>query len=700
MKPILYADTEKDFQNNGVGVLSDAIACHVERELNGVYELDMQYPVNGIHFLQIQQRSIILAAPDPFSKNKAQPFRVYRITKPMKGIVTVYARHVAYDLMGIPVSPFIAKSANEAMQGLKSNAAIDCPFLFWTDKVTEATMTVSFPKSIWKLLGGSAGSVLDTYGGEYEFDRWNIGLHTQLGENRGVSIRYGKNLTSLEQDENCANCYTGVYPYWISTEGALVQLDEKIVHVEGNFGYTRILDLDLSMEWEEAPTQEQLRTRAEKYMKDNDIGVPEISWTIGFLQLSQTEEYKDKALLEQIELGDTVSVIFVKMGIDVSARAVKTRYNVLLDRYESVSLGRVKANIADTIAKQQQALENIPDSKQLLAAAANATNWIVNGKGYMVAVKDEYGNWKEMVSLDTPDLDTAVNVWRWNNGGFGHSKNGYDGPYETAITQDGQIVATFITAGSLTASIIKAGVLKSLDNETFYLDLENGVLKMKATELSIEGRTVDEIAKEKADAAEDNAVGQAIDIAKSAVDSQTQEDVFNKLTNNGKLPGLFMKDGQLYINASYLLSGTLDAALINVKNLIADKVNSIKGESKMEITESELGMAYKNITNLYIYQDFGYEGGEDNQDGVATQAIPLVYLRNLFPNAETGIWEVKDETVLSGWHLLMGAKPDAPLFVLQCYDGASHIEKLDKLLGKSIAWKYNSMLGGYVLTGT
>lgn len=698
MKPILYADTEKDFQTNGVGVLSDAVACYVERELNGVYELDMQYPVNGIHFSAIQQRSIILAAPDPFSKDKAQPFRVYRMTKPMKGIVTVYARHVAYDLMGIPVSPFIANSANEAMQGMKSNAAIDCPFLFWTNKVTEATMTVSFPKSIWKLLGGSAGSVLDTYGGEYEFDRWNIGLHTQLGENRGVSIRYGKSLTSLEQDENCANCYTGVYPYWLSTEGALVQLDEKIVHAEGNFGYTRILDLDLSMEWEEAPTQEQLRDRAERYMKDNDIGVPEVSWTVSFIQLAQTEEYKDKALLEQIELGDTVSVMFAKMGIDVSARAVKTRYNVLLDRYESVSLGRVKANIADTIAKQQQALENIPDSKHLMAAAANATNWIVNGKGYMVAVKDDYGNWKEMVSLDTPDLDTAVNVWRWNNGGFGHSKNGYDGPYETAITQDGQIVATFITAGSLTASIIKAGVLKSLDNETFYLDLENGILKMKATELSIAGKTVDEIAQEKADAAEDNAVGQAVDIAQSAVNSQTQEDIFNKLTNNGALPGLFMKDGQLYINASYLMSGTLDAALITVKNLIADKVNSIKDKSWMEIDESALGMAYNDITNLLIYEFFGNEGDEDFDLAVPLYAIPTIRLQNLFPNEETGVFERTDETTLTGWNLLMGKTQDDPLFLLQCYDGVSHIERLDKLLGKTISWEYIS--GRYVLTGT
>ena len=378
MKPILYPDTEMAFSTNGIGILSDAASCYVETELNGIYELEMQYPVKGIHFHEIGQRSIILAKPDPFSRT--QPFRVYRTTKPMGGLVKVYARHNAYDLMGIPVAPFAAHSAAAALQGLRENAVTTCPFTFSTDKTTQAAMTVSVPTAIWSQLGGIEGSVLDVYGGEYEFDRWNVILHNKRGENRGVSIRYGKNLTSLEQDENCANCYTGVYPYWVSPEGELVQLEEKVVNAEGNFTYEKILPLDFSQEWEEAPTGEQLHARAQRYIRENEIGVPTVSWEVGFVQLEQTEEYKGKAILEQVRLGDTVSVIFPEMGVNTSARAVKTRYNVLLDRYESVTLGSVKANIADTIVDNStkiylESAHRIDDVRKL-----NAELTLQNGK--------------------------------------------------------------------------------------------------------------------------------------------------------------------------------------------------------------------------------------------------------------------------------------------------------------------------------
>lgn len=352
MKPILYTSAETAFKTNGLGALADAVSCFVENEVNGAYELEMRYPVDGRRFADIRERSLILAKPNPYSD--PQPFRVYRITAPMRGTVTVYARHLAYDLMGIPLSPFKALTAQKAMQGLSQNAAVDCPFTFSTDKDTVADMTVSVPKSIWSQLGGSDGSVLDAYGGEYEFDRFHVRLLKRLGEDRGVTIRYGKNLTSLEQDKNCANVYTGAYPYWAGPDGDLVTLPERILYAEGAFDHVRIMPLDLSETFEEKPTEDQLRTRAYTYMRSNNIGVPDISWTIGFVQLEQTEEYRGKAILEEVHLGDTVTVIFPKMRVNASARAVKIRYNVLLDRYESVTLGKVKANIADTIADNSQ----------------------------------------------------------------------------------------------------------------------------------------------------------------------------------------------------------------------------------------------------------------------------------------------------------------------------------------------------------
>lgn len=396
MIPILYDQNETEFRTNGLGMLSDAVSCYVDFEVNGVYELEMRYPVDGRRYGDIQERSLILAKPSPHAE--PQPFRVYRITAPMRGTVTVYARHIAYDLMGIPVAPFQAANAPAAMQGLSDNAAVDCPFTFSTDKETVAAMEVKVPKSIWSQFGGSEGSVLDVYGGEYEFDRFAVRLHKRLGEDRGAAIRYGKNLTTLEQDKNCANVYTGVYPYWTNADGALVTLPERILYAEGNFDHVRIMTLDLSEDFEEAPTEDQLRSRAMSYMKANNIGVPDISWTIGFVNLAQTEEYKDKAILEEIHWGDTVTVILPKMGINVSARAVKARHNVLLDRYESITLGKVKANISDTIADNSQKI--LIESQKRLSADGKINAELAIQDGKIQARVEKIGGTPESFAWD------------------------------------------------------------------------------------------------------------------------------------------------------------------------------------------------------------------------------------------------------------------------------------------------------------
>ena len=464
MKPILYSEQETKFVTNGIGILSDAVDCNVDTQLNGIYELELQYPVTGIHFESISQRAIILAKADPVSE--PQPFRIYRITKPMNGKVKVYARHIAYDLMGVPVAPFTAGSAPEAMQKLKQNAATDCPFSFWTDKAAPATMKAEIPTVAWNLLGGMQGSILDTYGGEYEFDRWDVKLYNHRGTDRGVAIRYGKNLTSLEQDENIANCYTGIYPYWTNAEGKLVQLDEKVVKAEGTFSYTRIKTVDFSEEWIEEPTQEMLRAKAEKYVQDNDIGKPAVSWKIEFVALEQTEEYKGSELLEQILLGDTVTVVLPELSIDVSARAVAARYKPLLDRYAYVTLGSVKANIANTIAQQQQEIAKKPSVSYVQAIAMTLTATILGAKGGAVRLldTDSDGMPDTLYVADNADPNLAVKVWRWNYEGWAGSKNGYNGPFIIGATLEDGLLAEAVTAG----------VLKSKDGGV-YIDLDNGV---------------------------------------------------------------------------------------------------------------------------------------------------------------------------------------------------------------------------------
>lgn len=469
MKPILFPSTATEFTTQGLGALSDAISCIVTEERNGLYELEMQYPQSGIHFSEIQNRCIIYAIPSPY--REAQPFRVYRITRPINGIATIYAQHISYDLAGIPVNPFTAGSAAEALSGMASHAAVESPFSFWTDKSTTANFSVLVPSASRSVLGGVEGSILDVYGGEYLFDKFLVRLYNQRGNDNGVVIRYGKNLTDLEQDANISSVATGVLPYWVGAEGELVQ--GNIVNVDGTFDFVRIMTIDFSSDFENQPTASELETRALQYIKSNKIGVPSVSISVSFVQLEQTEEYKDLALLEKCDLCDTVTVQFEALGINAKAEIVRIITDVLLERYESVEVGDIRANIAYTIADQQQKIEKAPTTSAMQKAINNATNWLTSADGYVIAVKDDNGTWKEILFLDTPSAETAKNVLRINTNGIGFSTNGVNGPYRNAWTIDGSLVADFITTGVLTANLIKAGVLQSL-NGASSINMETG----------------------------------------------------------------------------------------------------------------------------------------------------------------------------------------------------------------------------------
>lgn len=479
MNPVLYESTESTFETNGLGVLSDTISCQVVEERNGIFEITLEYPLTGIHYQEIKQRRIIFIKPNPYED--PQPFRIYRITKPLSGKITVYAQHISYDLSGVPVSPFSSGSVTGALSGLKTNAAVTNPFSFWTDKTSTGDFAVTAPTSTRTLLGGSDGSILDVFGGEYKFDRWTVRLYNNRGKNSGVSIRYGKNLMDLQQDENISNVVTGIYPYWLSSEGELTELPEKIVNAPGTYDFTRISAIDFSGDFEEAPTEEQLRDRANDYISSNNVGVPTVSITVEFQPLEQTEEYKDIALLERVNLCDTVNVEYSELGVSATAKCVKTTYDALKDKYISIELGDAKTNIADTIIQQQQEINEKPSVSFLEQAVINATNWITGNKGgYVIFQRNADGQPYEILIMDTPDINTATKVWRWNNGGLGYSSNGYEGPFATAITQDGAIVADFITTGTLQANLIKSGIIQSRDGRA-YFNLDTG--QIAATQL-------------------------------------------------------------------------------------------------------------------------------------------------------------------------------------------------------------------------
>lgn len=351
MIPMLFEADETSFQSNGLGALTDAVSCIVEQEVNGGFELEMRYSVEGIHFELLRKNRIILA--ETGSSNQPQPFRIYRISKEIGGTVTVYARHICYDLMGIPVAPFSAENAKDAMGKIQSNAVVPCPFALSAEIDAVGHMETAEPKDAWTIIGKSGGGILSIYEGELEFNRFSVTLKNRLGENRGAVLRYGKNLYAFGQDENCGDVFTGIFPYWKNADGTLTTLPEKTVNAAGSYDHVKIKSVDFSGYFDSAPTPEQLRMKATDYIQKNSIGIPEVSITLGYVQLNHTMEYPDAAQ-ESISIGDTVTVIFEKMLVTTTARVIKTRYNVLSGRHESVSIGKVKRTISDTISRQSK----------------------------------------------------------------------------------------------------------------------------------------------------------------------------------------------------------------------------------------------------------------------------------------------------------------------------------------------------------
>lgn len=466
---ILYDHDEEAFTSNGLGALPDAASCTVTEERNGGYEVEMEYPLTGSHFHDIQKRRILYMKPNPY--DDPQPFRIYSITKPINGIVTVHAAHLSYDTSGsiVKLFPADAGSASAAMSYLKNFSVPSTPFTFFTNVGKSGTMSVPKPSSIRSLLGGSDGSILDTFGGEYLFDKWKISLLESRGSNRGVTIRYGKNMTDLEQEENDTDFYTGVYPFWYSEseDGGLVTLsaNDGIVNASGNYDFVKIMPLDLSSEdfgkettdsegyttTIEKPTETELLAAAQKYIANNKIGIPKVSLDVSFVMLAQAEEYKDFARLETVKLCDTVTVEFEKLGVKTTAKCIKTVYNVLTDKYDSIELGEPKSSLAETVSNQGTLIEEASDKSYMERAIQNATDLIMSGKlgGYVTVTKNE------IYIADNKDLDKAVKVWRWNSGGLGYSSSGKDGPFGTAITSDGKIVADYISTGNLDCSVLK-----------------------------------------------------------------------------------------------------------------------------------------------------------------------------------------------------------------------------------------------------
>lgn len=491
MIPILYKQDAKA----KIGWLAEASDCQCTEERNGVFELEFQYPMLGRYAAELVIDRYVKAKPNANGKN--QFFHIRKVSKPINGMFTVSCEHISYALSGYPV-PTVSASGNAQvainaiLTAAKNQLGKDTGFSVATTDITLSSSIALTNVSARAALGGVSGSVLDVYGGEYEFDNHTIKLHKARGKDRGVRIAYGRNMTELKCDIDMDSAYTGIYGY-VKNDNVDLHSYKAVTNSSGINAKTLIRDFSSDFSGGDSKiTQSGLDSAVAAYAAANDINSPTVSMTVSFVDLSQSPEYASFSALESVSLCDTVQIYHKDLNINIKAKVIKTVYDVLRERYTSIDLGSPRANFADvikqTVNEAKDLRGQLVSAKSDLTAAyekaiADATAAITGNSGGYVRLNPSQ-NPQEILIMDTPDISTAKNIWRFNLSGFGHSSGGYSGPYRTAVTQDGHIVADFIDTGILNANIIRAGIMQSTNGE-FSFNLESG--HIEASDINITG---------------------------------------------------------------------------------------------------------------------------------------------------------------------------------------------------------------------
>ncbi len=470
MIPLIVDETSiYDSKYDVIGHMNGCIKCNIIEERNGMYEAELKISSNAKCFDLLKLDGILAIQTEKNGEN--QLFRIYKITKPKNQIVTINACHISYDLSGIVVKSFgKVQGAIGAVNAIKKNMVGDHTskwnFVTKSDNSTSLFQNVE-PKSFRNVLGGSQGSFLSMFKGEYTFDNFTVIHELHRGKNRGVSIRYGKNLIDLNQEENIESVYSHVYPFAKYNEN-----DNEIV-VEGDLqkvtdGRIKILTVDVSSMFgqEEKVTKQAVNAKAKRYIESNNIGVPNINLRVKFIDLTDTTEYSHLKQIEQVRLCDEVNVVFPMLNVEATAKVVRTNYNALKERYDEIELGNSRNTLSSTIAEIKQSTDDklnetndkLNETKTFLEKAIDKATDLIKGGGdsYVVFGTDSKGNKQEIFVMDKPTKEESKNVLRINKNGIGFSKTGINGNYESAWTLDGTFNANFINAGILKGILIEA----------------------------------------------------------------------------------------------------------------------------------------------------------------------------------------------------------------------------------------------------
>lgn len=527
---VLYDKTESSFISNGLVILNKyCLSAVVREEVNNTFVLNAVFPSKFPHLDKIDYDRII-KAPTPDGE---QPFRIYMIRK-LFGRVYISAKHVFFDLEdNLIEDTFIQKQTGAgALNKILKSTQFPHRFTGTSDILNTNNSRLVDKNVVTALIGDQDNSFVNRWGGEIEVDKWDIRFNKVRGKDRGIQILYRKNLTGLDAILNkktvCTRVlvkgYDGLTLPERYIDSPLINNYPNPIIQEVKFSNIKVKENEDDEGFDtKEEALEALREAGKQLFSIDHIDIPETSYTINFVELSKTEEYKKYKILETLWLGDTVTVRHDDLCIDVKARCVAYDFNSLTKKYINIELGKVKDSINKEINKEIDKIqEEINDSKGFLDDAINAaTNMINSGLGgYVTKTRDE------LLIMDTEDKMTASKVWRWNLNGLGFSKNGYLGPFETAITRDGKFVINSVTANKISAAMIEAGVLSSLNNRT-WINLENGTfnfhdrMKFDGTNFSIQlgnGNSVEQEIQDSINNYKDT-VNKELDDIKDAMDN-------------------------------------------------------------------------------------------------------------------------------------------------------------------------------------
>lgn len=348
MMPILYDSTESSFASLGIGALPDATRCTVKEELGGVYEMTMTYPVSGVHAAEIASDRII-AAPNN-DQDKPQPFRIYSVHPSLNGhSITVKAEHISYQLNHIPVAPFRLTNIGAVGQELAANMLLSSPFIVTTDLESSMSYPLDRPYMARTILK----TLADQYGGELEYDRFDVKLQKQRGQDNGVVVAYGKNLSFLEQEHSIADVVDAVCPYWAQNGEVVMGGVLSILHPQ--YSYRRVKLVDMTSEFPSKPSTTQLGEMADMWLEYNAVEAL-VAMQLGYVPLWQTAQHKQTAPYERVRLGDTITVRCEPLRINAKTRITSLTYDVLRRKNVDVRVGTPKQSLDRTLAKLLRAI--------------------------------------------------------------------------------------------------------------------------------------------------------------------------------------------------------------------------------------------------------------------------------------------------------------------------------------------------------